>query len=351
MATHRLLCLRFNHPCVRNSASHRNRRFALSLFLALSALFSPAVVLAEPTGNVYLPLIQAAQAQAAPEPIDYESFDGLNLTLYPYQGEHVALLVPSPTLDASVLAQIAAAFDAAYGFYADATGQEPIPYRHLNGKTTIAVVPSTCGGMGAGCAYLGFTGIEITNSSFDILYTGVSERNEYDQVVFYELGRNFWFYGDALEDHGPDNSGAITTGYAVFMRFMAMDAAGVTPGPFNQWEFAYFRAEVEGLLDRYLADPSLNWNNTLRAGVAPSNPIGLGATDLFASFLFELRSRYGGSFVAALWHEAAGLSAAQTTQHAVDNFVATASAAAGEDLTALFRDEWRWPVSSELQSP
>ena len=34
------------------------------------------------------------------------------------------------------------------------------------------------------------------------------------------------------------------------------------------------------MLDRYLADPTLDWGNTLRAGAAPANPLGLGATDL-----------------------------------------------------------------------
>ena len=277
-----------------------------------------------------------------PGPIAYRSFDGLNLTLYPFEGTHIALLVPDPSLNHATLRQIVATFDAAYAYYAAATGREPVLFYEFNGKATIAAVPSTCG---AGCGYLGYTGIELQEYWFNRLYEGVASRNEYDQATFYELGRNFWFYGDKLEYVGADNTGAITTGYAVFMRFMSMDAAGVTPGPYNGWDFAYFRAEVEGLLDRYLADPALNWDNTLRAGVAPVNPIGLGATDLFASFLFELRARYGNGFVTALWHEAAQQPAASTTQDAVDNFVVASSAAAQSNLVSLFRDEWRWPVS------
>lgn len=278
-------------------------------------------------------------------PYTYTTFDGDAITLYPYAGRNIALLVPSPGLDGATIEQIVTVFDAAYDYYKQTTGREPERYSTHNNLGTIAVVTKTCRGEGAGCGYLGYTGIELTNSAFDILYTGVRDKNEYDQVVFYEFGRNFWFYGDKIAYKGSDSADSITTGYAVFMRFMAMEATGVTPGPFNGTNFSIFKAEVQGLLDLYLADQNLNWNNTLRIGKAPSNKLNLGSTDLFASFLFKLRDLYGDAFVQQIWKEVEKRPNAQTTQDAVDNFILAASAAAGENLTHLFVNTWRWPMS------
>src|SRR5947209_6299753 len=46
------------------------------------------------------------------------------------------------------------------------------------------------------------------------------------------------------------------------MRFMAMDATGVRPGPFNSIDPRHFRSIMEGLVERYEADPSLSWDYT-----------------------------------------------------------------------------------------
>ena len=74
--------------------------------------------------------------------------------------------------------------------------------------------------------------------------------------------------------------------------------------------------------------------------------MGLGATDLFAAFLFRLRRDNGGNkFIKALWHEVARRPKAATTQEAVDNFIIAASLAAGRDLTTQFTTQWRWPLS------
>ena len=103
----------------------------------------------------------------------------------------------------------------------------PDPYHTYNGLATVAVVPSTCG---LGCSQQGRTGIELQQSLFDTLYEGVHDDGQYDQTLFYEFGRNFGFYGDKIAYKTPDED-PITTGYAVFMRFMAMDAVGVSPPP------------------------------------------------------------------------------------------------------------------------
>ena len=196
-----------------------------------------------------MPANSTKHAVTGPAAVNYTSFNGDRLTLYAYVGANVALLAPTPDLDRATVEAMVDTFDSIYTFYTQSTGRTPTLYAQYEGRGTVAVVPSTCG---YGCGYLGFTGIELLNEAFDLLYTGVRDRNEYDQTIFYEFGRNFWFYGDQIEYHGADGTGAVTTGYAVFMRFMAIKATGVTPGPFNGHDFTDFEHEVIGLLDRYL---------------------------------------------------------------------------------------------------
>jgi hypothetical protein len=280
----------------------------------------------------------------SPVPTGYVDFNGESLSLYAWEGAQTVLQSRRWDLDNTAVGRILDATDSAYLYYQGATGFTPPLAKSYNGKTTISDVPSTCG---AGCAYLGATGIEIQNYYFDLLYNGVRDDNEFDQVVFYEFGRNFWHLGPQIEYLGSDNHGAITTGFAVFMRFMAMDAAGVNGGPFGSWTFPEFRTRVEEMIDLYLADPTQTWSNTLRVGQPQANnPSGLGATDLFASFLFRLCRDYGGdAFVQQVWRECAARPAATTTQEAVDNFFLASCAAAHVNLKDLFIGTWRWPIS------
>jgi hypothetical protein len=280
--------------------------------------------------------------------VPYQSFNGAALQLYPWRGERVALLTPTADLDPAVMQRIVNSFDRVYDYYHAATGRTPQPARVLDGLSTIAVVPSTCG---AGCAYLGSTGIEMLPEWFNTLYTGVRDRNQFDQVVFYEFGRNFWFYSPPLEYKAPENGGSVVTGYAVLMRFLSMEAVGASGGPFNGVPFSQFRQTVEGLVDTYTATPNLNWQNTLAIGLAPPNSMNLGGADLFASFVLRLRRDYGGeAFIRQLWPAAGNRPAASTTQQTVDNFIIAASVAANRNLTNLFTTQWRWPLSEAARA-
>jgi hypothetical protein len=256
-------------------------------------------------------------------------------------GKAVALLTASDDRDTTVMRQLLQVFDSTDAYYARLTGRRPAPGRSILGRTPIVEVPVTCG---AGCGLLGAAGIEIQSDYFAALYERVRTHGEFDQIPFYEFGRNYWFWTPQLAYKSPDDTGVIPTGYAVFMRFLSMEATRVRGAPFRGTiPFVEFRFEVEGLLDRYLADTTLRWENTLRIGRAPDNPMGLGGTDLFASMLLRLRRDYGGDrFVTRLWREVSHRPAAATTAEAVNNFRAAASAAAGQDLTPLFR-AWRWP--------
>lgn len=209
----------------------------------------------------------------------------------------------------------------------------------------MAEVDETCG---AACGYLGATGIELTSGCFTDLYGGWQKGKTIDQAPPYEFGRNFWFYSPQLAYQKPVSDRSVVTGYAVFMRMVALEAAKATLGPFRDISGAEFRALMESLVDLYEADQSLNWENTLRVDVAPENSLGLNGTDLFASFCLRLMRDHGGrDFVRRLWTAVGKLPAAASTGEAVDHFVIAASAAARKDLSAQFADRWRWPVSPE----
>lgn len=285
--------------------------------------------------------------RVSPYPVTYTSFNNKQYNLYAWEGKTVMLLMRTPGLAPATMFKWAQVMDSSYGYYYAATGQFPIKYApltYINDHVTIADVDNTCG---AGCGYLGFTGIEMLNAYTDRMYS-YALQNRYDQELFYECGRNFWFYGDQLAYKTND---PVTTAYAIFMRFMAMDAVGVDPAPFNNIAWTTFRTDLEDLVNIYTSNSSYTWANTLGVSAGVTNPLGLGAGDLFASFCIKLKHDYGGeAFVQNLWKQAGLRPKAVTTQDAVDNFILAACAAANKNLTTLFTTTWRWPMSDAAKT-
>ncbi len=272
--------------------------------------------------------------------VSYTSFNGQLLMLFAWEGQKAAVLTARADRDKVTMARLLDGLDKAYAFYATTAARLPTENRTVDARLPFAQVPATCG---AGCGFLGETGIELESAYFETIYETLRTTGRFDQAPFYELGRNFWLYSPQLAYRSPDSPDAIITGFAVFMRFEAMASAGVPGADFNGRSFTQFQNEVVALINQYLADPGSTWANTLRSNQGLPGPYG--ATDLFASFLFRLKRDHGGdAFVAALWKEAAKRPAAGTTQDAVDNFILAASAAAQKNLTGQF-ERWRWPVS------
>jgi len=282
-----------------------------------------------------------------PTPVQttYVSFYGSVLTRYAWVGRNIAILTESDALDRATMGRILEVFDGVYDYYAAAVGATPISYRTYAGKLSIAQVPSTCG---AGCAYVGYTGIEMLTSYFQLLYDGVRLRDEWDQVLFYEFGRNFWLMGGQLEYKAPEKTASVVTGFAVTMRITSMLAVGAQGAPYGRLPFKYFKDEVAGLSFLYERDPRYTLQNTLFLDVGLPNHMGLGAADLFSSFIFRLmRESDGLPYVSRLWHAARARPAAVTTQDAVDNFVISASIAAARNLGSRFTTTWRWTLSPQ----
>lgn len=282
-------------------------------------------------------ILCAPVATAAP----YRSFYGATYDLTPREGKDVVVLTREPALDAAAMARIVDALDDAWAVYADLTARRPAPWpaTTLNGRATIAEVPdgTTCG---AACSYLGFNGTEITSTYWSILYDGVRLRNEYDQVLFYEFGRNFWFYGDQLGAIDP-----FVTGFAVANRFVSMETIGVAGGPFQELAFVDFeRLLTVDLLAAYHAAPGLDWRNTIAIDAGVPGHRFSGAADLASAFLHRIYEDHGLDGYRDFYAALALQGVASTPRDAMNTFIRAAWVGTRTDYRALMK-------ATDLPSP
>lgn len=284
--------------------------------------------------------------RVGPFATSYTTQKGVVLNLYAWPGSKNAFLTKTAALDPVSMRKILNAADGTYNYYAGTVGKLPGLYLNYNGLATIA--DTGVGGVdlcGDGCTYIGSTGMEISDNAFNWLYTGV-QSNTYDQVIFYEFGRSFWVMGSQLQYASPADSSCEVTGFAVLMRYRSIQAQGLT-GTYGGTVANYTNQynNTLGMIDTYAANSSLNFNNTFLTN-SFSSPYG-GCADLWTSMVLRLAQNYGGeAFIQALFKEALKRPAAVTTQDAVDNFILAASAAANANLTLVFQNQWRWPVST-----
>lgn len=266
------------------------------------------------------------------QPFSYTSMKGHVYSLTPWTGKYVALLTKNKDLDPMVMKKLLDALDFAYVYYAQITGKIPTPYLTYANRLSIAEVSDTCG---AGCGYLGLTGIELLESTFNKLYQDARDRNSYDQAVFYEFGRNFWFYEKQL-----GKIPALTTGFAISNRFYAMEYARLRGAPFKTgMTFTEFKKSVlSDLLEIYMANDRFTWRNTIAINVAPPNPNNWGGADLVASMLNVIRRDGGPGAMQTFWRTMGELPEAVTREQAINNFLAAAKAASGKDYRPLMKD-------------
>jgi serralysin len=282
----------------------------------------------------------AAAQPAAPAPVSYKPFgDAAAVQLRPYVGRNVALLLnPARATEQTIADRVVSAIDGAWDWYRGFFGRAPVNYRTHAGKSIIAEVEASCG---AGCGFIGNTGIEISAPTMSRLLTEAAQ-DRYNQAVFYELGRNFFFFSDQLHAMAPSaNGGVFVTGFAHVHRFHAMEAAGLTGAPWDDKldfdDFRYFIL-VE-LLDLYLADKSLNWENTLAVDKVPRNPHSwISAAHLAAAFFHRIRCDHGLAGYRRFWQLMATAPKATTARDSAARFVQVARAATGEDYRNLLRD-------------
>jgi hypothetical protein len=277
---------------------------------------------------------------------------GLSSHLTPWTGTNVVFLTTDDTLDPGLMGIWVSRLDAGWQLYADLTGRVPSPLRQFEGKVTIAAVPEydlTCG---AGCGYVGATGIELA-MFYDHNYPELKAHpNAMPHYVFYEMGRNYYTFGD--------RHSCFITGFAVFMRYVCMDALKCEDTD------AETRRVIEGVEPRFSASglAFLDLFTTIGKGekasrikdasgkvIEPSDqPV------CYASAMLRLRRENGGDgWVRRFFHELAACptSNPDTKKGALNQswyWLLCSSVAAQKDLSPVFAGEWNLPIAEETRT-
>jgi hypothetical protein len=269
--------------------------------------------------------------------------------MLPWEGTNIVFLTTAGDYDPKMMARWVQRLDAGWQLYADLTGARPRPFKQLHGKTPIAAVPGfeyTCG---AGCGYVGSTGIELA-MFYKWNYPALVKNPEaMPHYVFYEMGRNYYTFGD--------RHSCFITGFAVFMRYVCMDTLQCededkkTRLTIEKAEplikesslpFLKMFTNADGLSEK---EPRLK-----DAAGKPVNPSDQPVT--YASAMLRLwRENGGNDWLRRFFHVLAQCPAASAKDRAgaleqAWNWYVAASIAARKDLSPIFVDQWRLPLSS-----
>ncbi len=290
------------------------------------------------------------------DPVDYGSQafypqrwkqQDIDPMMVPWKGREVAFLTVDADLDRRVMTGLLAKLDEGWNHYGQLTGKSPRTFKQVDGMPTMVAIPKmelTCG---YGCGYVGATGIEL----------GAFYRHDYENITadpkaipdyyFYEMGRNYYTFGD--------QHSLFVTGFAVFMRYVCLDELGLKSGQptrriIESAESIYADSEIPFLKAFTNHDGLTEKQNRLRdadgKSIRPSDqPV------MYASAMLRLRRDHGGdAWVERFFRHLAACPNIKPTDQATAlkqsyNWLVAASCAAGEDLSPLFADEWRMPLT------
>lgn len=128
----------------------------------------------------------------APKTYKYHSFVGDDYNMLLYEGKSVNLLIPDKLLqDDKTLTKMVAVLDSVWNFYYKMTTVLPNPNGLFGAKGYVAFVENSCG---AGCAFIGTSGVEVGSAGWKNIYDNVKYFENYSvlKIAFYEFGRNFF---------------------------------------------------------------------------------------------------------------------------------------------------------------
>lgn len=278
-------------------------------------------------------------------PIEYNSFQNKRELLYPWKGRNIIMLTQQNNLDTNIMKQWVFSLDNAYDYYKSITNREPniISDKYFFNLRTIAQVNSTCG---AGCGYLGASGIEYLRSFFNVDYLRILNGRGINHIPFYELGRNFWFYEDKVEY--KENSGSIATGFAIFMRYKSIENQPYK-FTFESISIDSLKSETKSLYLNLIKDTSCSWQKNIfeKKGIN-GKFYNYSSSDIIASILFYLSDNYGDSnYLKKFFNLLDSLPKSNSTQTSIDNFIIASSIAANKNLSCFFKS-MKFPISDNV---
>ncbi|MEM8735503.1 MAG: sulfatase-like hydrolase/transferase, partial [Planctomycetota bacterium] len=273
---------------------------------------------------------------------------GIGFDMLAWEGKQVVLMTKPGEYDAAEITAFVQRLDQGWATYSELVGKQPRKLKAFNGKPVICAIPKSNLSCGYGCGYVGGTGIEASAFYSIDLPNFRKQPESFQHYYFYEMGRNFFVFGD--------RHSLFTTGYAVFMRYVCMDRLRCkdldeqTRKTIERCEAIYAESEL-GFFDAFTNLGAGEKSNRLsdRDGrtIGPSDqPV------MYATAMLKLRNDYGGDdFVKRFYHslrrcKPVRASSIETAQTQIYNWLVCASIAAGEDLSSVFADRWRLPMTA-----
>lgn len=274
--------------------------------------------------------------------------------MYPWIGERVVFLTTDAKLDRKTMAVFLERLDGGWELFEKLIQHKPNSFKEFEGKPTIAAVPNAGFTCGYGCGYVGLTGIEVAGfyksvygSDLDIVK---QDKQAFPDYYFYEMGRNYFVFGD--------RHSLFTTGFAVFMRYVCMDALDCKDPNLSvretieKCETYFAESELSFLRGFTNFEDELNEKSHRLTDPSGKPVIPSDQPVIYAAAMLKLRKDYGGDewvkrfFSALMKCPEVKPDDKQAALRQSINWLVAASIAAKEDLTPVFVGRWRMPLSA-----
>jgi hypothetical protein len=271
----------------------------------------------------------------------------VDFDLLAWEGDNIVFMTKQDEYDTTEMTAFVKRLDQAWLEYSDLIGQKPAPLRIHNGKPVICALPQADLSCGYGCGYVGATGIEASAFHSVDLPNFRKCPDSFQHYYFYEMGRNYFVF--------EDRHSLFTTGFAVFMRYVCMDRLkckdldDTTRHTIERCEQVYADSKIdfyEAFTNLGVGEKSNRLKEADGRDIAPSDqPV------MYATAMLMLRREYGGDdFVKRFYHalrrcESKPATDIPSAKTQVLNWLVCASSAAREDLTKVFADRWRMPMT------
>jgi hypothetical protein len=295
--------------------------------------------------SVGVPPDALAQPIQPGEPVRYSAMyperwkaKGTSLLLYPWEGKRIVVLTTTKDLDPEIMQIFVDRLDAGWELFAKLVKSPPGDYALVRGKVPVAMVPDASYTCGMGCGNIGSTGVELAGFYRDHFggpgdYDRVKrDRKVFQHYFFYEFGRNWNSPGRRHSHFG--------TGYSVFMRYVCLDTLGYvdedrkTRVAIDRMEEAF--ANSKGSFVETFFDPKIKKTFDLNG--------------VYASMMLKLHRENGGNeWLKRYFDYLFECPEFNGPRPQILNWVICASCAAKKDLTPLFVDRWRFPISPGSQ--
>lgn len=277
---------------------------------------------------------------------------GVSFEMLAWAGDHVTFLTKPGEYDEELMAAFVSKLDRGWQTQQELVGAAPRLFRHLEGKPTICALPKPHLSCGVGCGYVGATGIEVGKFDTEDWPEFRKNPDSFAHYYFYEMARNFYLFGD--------RHSLFTTGYAVLMRYACMDELGCEDPDLNtrrtieSCEQIYADSEIR-FLDAFT---NLTANEKGHRLTDPNGKV-ISPSDqpvMYAAAMLKLRRDYGGDDWLKKFLHALGTCKefkADDERSAIPqclNWLVCASVAAGEDLSPVFVDRWRMPLTKQQRA-